>query len=303
MAAEYGLVVDAACDLPFDDLQGDRVRVLPLKARAGDAEWVDSRDASKMGAIYGEDAAESQGEVEFQVPSVPEICEWLEQEVVTSFDRVLVLSMSAARSPLFEHWERALFHGRSKFRRLRAANARLEDFDIQAVDSGALFTGQAVLACEAFDLIGRSEPPDLPGLVQALTRSRERLHGYFLPANADALTADANGRRGWFGSGRDRKPLLHCHQGVVETLDKTPDFDHALFKLLEIAGEQVKHINGQRSVHCSYAGDPAEIENRVPYVAFCDSAREHDVEVRLTRMNLTAGVTLGRGSFSVAFVG
>ena len=96
-----GLVVDSACDLPGEFLERERVELLPITVRIGDATQVDHRDEAQTLAFLESHIAERGASAE-TIPHTPEqIRDLFLERLVVDYDYVFCMTITGSRSPIF----------------------------------------------------------------------------------------------------------------------------------------------------------------------------------------------------------
>src|SRR5690606_3652078 len=97
-AMRIGLVVDSACDLPPDFFERERVEILPIPVRIGDATQVDHRDEAQTLAFLESHIAERGANAE-TIPYSPEqIRDLFLERLVVEYDYVFCMTIAGSRS-------------------------------------------------------------------------------------------------------------------------------------------------------------------------------------------------------------
>ena len=148
-----GIVVDATCDLPPDFLARHKVVVMPITLRFGDRLLEDARDPVATRLFY---AAQADGQKDDFAESTAFSPEQIEQlfleRLVVDYDYVFCLTITSARSPIYDHALQASRSILNKYRTSRRAAGLPDRFGLAVVNSRNMFAGQGVQAAEAIRL-------------------------------------------------------------------------------------------------------------------------------------------------------
>lgn len=303
-----GIVVDSACDLPRDFLAENDVHIMPITLRLGDLLIEDRRDPEETQVFYqrhldckSEDFAES-------IPySAAQIEHLFLERLVLDYDYVFCLTITSARSPIFENAVAASQSILGKYKAIRRAAGLPEAFGLSVLSTRNLFTGQAVPVAEAVRLIRQGGAPSDIGT--RLNHLIEHTHTYLVPANLFHIYKRAS-KKGdsslnWgsytLGSWLDVKPILHCHRDTTSTVGKVRGFEAAVRQLFEKAVLQIREGLDAPNICISYGGMPRDVECMPGYAELADVADGHAVRILISPMSKTAAVNVGPGALSLAF--
>lgn len=308
-----GLVVDASCDLPQDFLLKHRIPVLPIRIRLGEQSLVDRRVPQATQAFYREllpKVAPGDGSEPLQVA---EMQEWFLEELVTRYDQVICLTISAQRSAIFEHATQASFGLLQRYRERRAAAGVAGHFAMRVVDGRSIFAGSAVLAAEAVRLIGDGAHPNavrtrleqLAGQVCTFLVADDlghlRRRGFQKGARGGLLDRLRGAALG-LGSLLDVKPVISVQQGEDKPVALAPSFDNAAEKLL--AHARMRVLAGELlapQLCISFAGELSLVRDLPGFVELDAACTERGVTLQLAMLSPTGAINLGRGALSLAF--
>ena len=103
-----GIVVDSACDLPKSFIEENNIVVMPISVRVGDKTFVDRRDPQETWSFY---ASHLDTRSEDHAESIP----WAQQQIeelfldrmVLEYDHVFCLTITSARSLIYDHANKA----------------------------------------------------------------------------------------------------------------------------------------------------------------------------------------------------
>ncbi|MEE9142862.1 MAG: DegV family protein [Gammaproteobacteria bacterium] len=305
-----GIVVDSSCDLPRSFIDRFGVEVLPLTLRLGDEVFEDGRDPRATRGFYERFVSNRSIEAESIPFAAPEIRRYILDELVLKYDRLMILTSSSRLSPLFDNATKASFAIVKDLRQRRREAGIEGGFAARVIDTRSAFTGEATIAREAVRLLlENSVPfekvrPQLARLcphVRTYVVSRDLYYPYRRGRKHGMRTVGPLGYR--LGRYFDVKPVMEFHDGNMHRRATAVGYEAALERVFDIGREAI--LKGLRTplVAMSYAGDPADITPLQAYRVFSNYAESHEVELMLAVMSASAGVELGPGAFSLAFVG
>lgn len=305
-----GIVIDSACDLPHPYIEQHHLEILPINLRIGDELLIDERDPQETIAFYRRYTEEKAlVNSETRPFSVEQITRLFLDKLVLNYDRVLVVTIASSRSQIYENATKASFAILSgyKIRRQRAGIEGL--FALRVVDSKTLFTGEAVLVHEAVRLHEEEHVPfdKLRPAVEALT---EHVHAYLVPKDLYYVRerGRARGDRSvgllTYGIAKlaEITPILKAYRGDTFPVHKIMGYEAAIGRLFDIALAAIERGLMTRVVCMSYAGDPETIRQHPRYQPFVQAAQAQGIETLLSVMSTTAGINMGPGAFSLAYV-
>jgi len=304
-----GVVIDSACDLPQSYIQSHGIHIMPINLHFGYDTFRDVRDPEATQAFYRRYLAEKTLDAETAPFSVEPIQAMFLDELVLKYDRVLVITISQARSLIFANATEASFAVLKQYRERRQKAGMPGSFYLNVLDSKNMFTGQGVLVHEAIRLL-EQENLSFGALRNAVEQLSQQVYGYLVPEDLFYIRyrSSKKGEKtiGLFGyhlgSLLDIKPIIGFHRGESRVVAKERGFDHALIKLFEIARQAIDQGLATRIVNTSYAGDLDVIRRKRAFADFERYANAHGIEVLLSVMSTTAGVNVGPGSFALAYI-
>jgi len=304
-----GIVTDSACDLPRAYREQHGIRILPITLRFGSDYYRDVRDPEDTKAFYKRFIAEPDVDAETQPLTVDEVADIFLDELVLEYERVLVITVSSSRSPIFENTTKASFKILKGYRERRAKAGLEGPFALRVMDSQTLFTGEAVLVQEAVRLLEEEQVPfdQLRPMIEKLTR---HVYAYLVPNSLHHVYH--NGRKkgdksvSWLkfklGTMLDVKPVIQMYRGDTGPVASAKGFDAALKDVFGRARAEIDRGLRTRTVAMSFAGDPEVIRSRPDFKAFEAHADAAGVQTTLAVMSTTAGINVGPGAFSLAYI-
>ncbi len=304
----FGILVDAACDVPGAFIAANPVRVLPIPIRIGSRLIVDDRDEAATRQFYARVLAAGITDVESVPLTETEVEALFLERLVLDFDYVIGLTINARQSPVFERAQKASFQVLTKYKSVRAAAGVDGPFAVRLFDTGNVCAAQGVQVLELARLIRAGTP---------VTRTFRRLDeivpqtcAYVVPA--DLRYAHARARRSGAGSvgqlghawGRalDLKPIMRCQRGETRAVGKVRGFTAAADRVFANVTREIERGLVAPFVNLSCGGDWTGITRRSAYQAMARAASARGVDVHWSHLSMTAGVDLGPGALTVGIV-
>ena len=303
-----GIVVDSACDLPKSFIEEHNIVVMPISVRVGEQTFVDRRDPQATWSFY---ASHLDTRKEDHAESIP----WTQQQIeelfldklVLEYDHVFCLTITSARSLIYDHANKASLNiiGRYKERRRQAGLSG--PFSVGVINSRTMFTGQAVQAAEVVRLIREGGTPSQIG--SRIRQLTEETYAFLMPADLFHVYKRAS-KRGdksinWgtytVGQMLDVKPILCSHRDQTGPVGKVRGFDTGVEKLFRNTADQIRKGLKAPQVCISYGGDPEQVRSMPGYEELDRTAREKGVDIMASVMSMTAAVNVGSGALSVAY--
>jgi fatty acid-binding protein DegV len=225
---------------------------------------------------------------------------------VLDYDHVFCLTITGARSPIYENAQAAAPRILARSKAKRAAAGIAEAFGLYVLSSRNMFTGQGVLAAEAVRLIRAGGTPAAIGM--RLHALAEQIHTYLVPADLFHIYKRAS-KKGdtslsWgaytLGQMLDMKPILRCHLDQTGPVAKVRGFEAGVERLFASAERQVRA--GLKSPHIcvSYGGEAETVESLPGFAALRQTAKQHGVSLLVSMMSKTAAINVGPGAVSLA---
>lgn len=303
------VVTDATCDLPREYIDANNMLLLPIAIRAGDAVLNDDRRTDSTLAFY-RDHLSDKGVMAETVPwDVEQIRQFFLQQVVTSCDHSLCLTVTASRSPIFESATQASLNLLRDYKQARVQAGRSGPFAMRVLDSGNMFAGQGVLAAEAARMIADGmHAADLRKAVQGLI---PKTWAYLIPSDLYYVRARAKKKgdksvsfaKYALGTALNIRPILRCNQGETEAVaSQRGGFESAAQRLLEAATARVRAgVLGHYA--CISYGGPLEDLTKLPgYAGFANAVSAAGLELISSLMSMTACVNVGEGALSIGLL-
>lgn len=306
---KIGIVIDSACDLPQRYIERHGLEIMPISLVMKDERLRDTRNMEQTMGFYRRYLKDKDLDVETAPLTIKEIQDLFLDELVLKYDRLLVLTVSSARSPIFENATEASYQILNEYKARREKAGISGSFALRVLDSKTMFTGEAVLVHEAVRLVEEENLPfdELRPRIEALTQD---VKAYLVPDDLYYVRnrARKKGDRSvgflayHVGQMMDVKPILRGYKNETAAVDKVSGFNNAVEKMMNMAREEILHGLQSKVVCMSYAGNPRVIRETQMYKGFVEFCQENDVEPMLSIMSTTAAVNMGPGAFSLAFI-
>lgn len=302
-----GLAIDASCDVPQGFLQEHGVTVMPITVRVDRETFLDDRSPAEIQRFIDRKLGDRGHSAETEPCSVEEIQKLFLDKLVLEQDCVFCLTVTATRSPINDHANRASFAVLKHYREAREKAGMTGQFLMRVIDTRNLFAGTGPAIVEAARLIRAGETHQ--AIRERATYIANHSYGYMLPRDLYYLRARAKkkGDRsvGLFsavlGSALDIKPLLQAHRGETAPVGKVRGFEHGAETLLGYAAQRVRAGLLAPAMCVSYGGDLAELDRLPGYAALRSVCAEHGVDLLEAPMSITGMVNVGEGALTVGF--
>lgn len=302
-----GLVVDSACDLPGEFFERERIEVLPITVRIGDAIQADHRDEAQTLAFLESHIAERGASAE-TIPYTPEqIRDLFLERLVVDYDYVFCMTITGSRSPIFANAQKASYMILNDYKAPRVAAGNTTPFALRVIDTQNLFCAQGLLPVEAARLRAAGEQP-----LRIRTRLEElasNTYGYLVPRDLYYIRnrTRAKGDRSVslfsaaLGTALDIKPVLRGFRGETGPVAKIKGFEAAAEKLFDFSVRRVQAGLLTPTLTLCYGGQLDEMRALPGYERVRNACADQNVEVFESVMSTTGMVNVGRGAVVVGF--
>ena len=305
---KIGIVICSSADLPHSFIEANDLNIMPISLIFEDGEFIDKRDSAATQEFYKKYLLNKDMHAETAPFTIEQIKNWFLDELILKYDRVLVLSLTSTRSPIYSNATEASFAILRGYRQKRRDAGITGSFSLRVLDTKSLFTGEAIIAHEAVRLL-KEENISFDKLRPRIEELSKHVYGFLVPNDLYYLRNVAR-KKGDNSLGAVKyllaktlniKPIMCAHQGNTYAHDKGKGFDETVTKLFEQTKTAID--NGLRVplICMSYAGNPTEITSRPDYLDFAKYAEKNDIQLTMAVMSTTAGVNLGPGAFSVGY--
>ncbi len=303
-----GLAIDAACDVSQAFLQQNNIVVMPITVRVDGEVFMDSREPADTQRFIERRLGNRSHSAETEPCPAEDVEKLFLEKLVLEQDCVFCLTITATRSTINEHVNRASFGILKSYRQVREKAGVPGPFMMRVVDTRNVFAGAAPAIYEASRMIRAHEPP--AAFRERLTYIANNSYGYMLPRDLFYLRARAMKKRNdrsvslfsaMLGSALDIKPLLRCYQGETGPVGKVRGFEHGAETLFKYAVQRVRAGLLVPMLCVSYGGDLAVLPNLPGYAALRTACEECGVELMEAPMSITGMVNVGEGAVVLGF--
>lgn len=302
-----GLVVDSGCDLPIEFIRAHGITILPITVRSDLISFEDNRDPDATLRFFREQLGDRAHDAESEPLGVQQVHDLFLRELVTRYDAVIVLTITASRSKIYENTLQASYAILKDYRPIRKAAGFDTPFQMRVIDSQTLFAGQVPSAWEAARMIDAGI-----GAAQIRERMEQVVndsYGYFLPRDLYYLRARAQKRGdrsvGWvsaaLGSALDIKPIIRGWRKQTEPVGKVRGFENGAEVLFQHAADRVRAGLLVPVVALSYGGELDSMRSLPGYANLRDTCFECGVQLTESVMSMTAMVNVGAEGLTVGF--
>ncbi|MFP1682964.1 DegV family protein [Alloalcanivorax sp. C16-1] len=308
-----GIVVDSTCDLPEGYFRDHNIRILPISVRLGDELLVDKRDSTDTARFY-RDQLDSKGRDAESIPfSVDQIRSVFLDELVLDYDLVFCITVSGKRSQIFDNATQASFSILKEYQKVRAEAGVPGPFSMRVIDSKTLFSGTAVLVCEAVELIRSGANRNAIRL--NMDQMIPHICGYMVPEDLGyvrdrgfkkgerkRLSDSMRGLALTVGSALSMHPIIRIHGGEENPATVNRSYEKSVRRLFEHVAARIRggHLIS-RHVCLSYAGDIERVPAMPGYADLKVAAEERGVRLLISTMSPTGAINVGAGCLFVAY--
>jgi DegV family protein with EDD domain len=302
-----GLAIDAACDLSQAFLQKHDIAVMPITVRVDSEVFKDDRKPAEIQRFIDRRLGSRSHSAETEPCPVEEVQKLFLEKLVLEQDCVFCLTITATRSPINEHVNRASFAILKNYRQVREQAGVPGPFMMRVIDTRNIFAGAASVVYEAARLIAADEPPAT--IRERLTHIANHTYGYMLPRDLYYLRARAKKKNdrsvglvsAMLGSALDIKPILRCFRGETGPVGKVRGFEQGAEALFGYAAQRVRAGLLVPLVCASYGGDLAVLSHLPGYAELRQACEECGVELMEAPMSITGMVNVGEGAVTIGF--
>jgi DegV family protein with EDD domain len=302
-----GLAIDAACDLSQAFLQKHDIAVMPITVRVNSEVFMDDRKPAEIQRFIDRRLGSRSHSAETEPCPVEEVQKLFLEKLVLEQDCVFCLTITATRSPINEHVNKASFGILKNYRQVREQAGVAGPFMMRVVDTRNIFAGAAPVIYEAARLIAADEPPAT--IRERLTHLANHTYGYMLPRDLYYLRARAKKKNdrsvglvsAMLGSALDIKPILRCFRGETGPVGKVRGFEQGAEALFGYAAQRVRAGLLVPLVCASYGGDLAVLSHLTGYAELRAACEECGVELMEAPMSITGMVNVGEGAVTIGF--
>ena len=300
-----GLAVDASCDLPQAFLQQHNIVVMPIAVKVDDETFLDERNPAEIRRFLDRQLGSRSHSAETEPCSVRQIENLFLERLVLEQDCVFCLTITATRSPIFDHVNRASFAILKSYREVRKQAGVPGPFMMRVIDTRNLFAAEGPATIEAARMIAADETP--AAIRERLLHVANNTYGYMLPRDLYYLRARAKKKNdrsvglvsAMLGSALDIKPILRCFRGETGPVGKARGFEQGAQQLFDYAAARVRAGLIVPVVCVSYGGYLAVLPSLPGYDRLRAACEESGVALLEAPMSITGMVNVGEGAVTL----
>ncbi|HSN38984.1 MAG TPA: DegV family protein, partial [Burkholderiales bacterium] len=280
-----GLSIDAACDVSQAFLEQHNIAVMPITVRVDSETFMDDRSPGELQRFIERRLGSRSHSAETEPCPIEEIRKLFLERLVLEQDCVFCLTITATRSPINEHVNKASFAILKNYRQVREQARVPGPFMMRVIDTRNIFAGAAPAIYAASRMIAAGEPP--AAIRERLLHIADHSYGYMLPRDLYYLRARAKKKNdrsvslvtAMLGSALDIKPILRCFRGETGPVGKVRGFEQGAEALFQYAARRVRDGLLVPVVCVSYGGDLAVLTALPGYVGLREACAECGVEL------------------------
>ncbi|MEO7052951.1 MAG: DegV family protein [Rhodanobacter sp.] len=300
-----GLSIDAACDVSQAFLEQHNIAVMPITVKVDSETFLDDRSPGELQRFIDRRLGSRSHSAETEPCPVEEVRKLFLEKLVLEQDCVFCLTMTATRSPINEHVNKASFAILKNYRHVREQAHVPGPFMMRVVDTRNIFAGAAPAIYEANRMISAGEPPAT--IRERLLHIADHSYGYMLPRDLYYIRARAKKKNdrsvslftAMLGSALDIKPILRCFRGETGPVGKVRGFEQGAQALFKYAARRVRSGLLVPIVCVSYGGDLAVLTQLPGYAGLREACGECGVELMEAPMSITGMVNVGEGAVTL----
>ena len=303
---KIGIVVDSSCDLPKAYLDAFKINVIPMSIKEENVVIQDQRD--EQSAInFNSQLKNNKTFYDAQSPTKEEIKKFFLEKLVVQYDYVLFITACSYRSKTYDNAIAATNSILHDYKKIREEAGVTGAFQFRVIDSQTVSVGQAIVVAEVVKQL-KSGANALEATKTALKIAKQT-QSYILPSDLYYLYEQAK-RKGetsmnlveyTLASALNIKPILLSHAGTTSVVSKPKGFEEGTKKLFDFVCEEIKSGLSSNHIALSFVGSKSKIKGFLGFDNFLKVAKEHGIELLVSKMSMTAIVNVGPDSFSIAF--
>ncbi|MDX1458744.1 MAG: DegV family protein [Marinobacter sp.] len=301
-----GLIVDSACDLPFEFSRKHDLFVLPVTAHIDQQTYIDDHDPVRTQEFYQSGLLQKGHHAETEAFSTQQIHDLFMEKIVTQFDVAICETVTRSRSLIYQNASQAMNSVMANYQEAREAAGRSGKFSMRVVDSKQIFAGQGLLAAHTLRLINQKLSKNaLRHEVEALT---DKIYTCVIPRDLHYIRERAR-RRGdksvsalvaFLGKTLNITPVIFGQGAEGQPVAKTRKFEVAVEKVMNYAIGRVEAGVLTPFVSLSCGMTWTEIEELPGLNRLRDACERNGVELLLSQMGITSSIYIGPGSLCLA---
>lgn len=301
-----GLIVDSACDLPYEFSRKHGLFILPVTAVIDGETYIDEHNPVRTQEFYQSGLLEKGRQAETQAFTTEQIHDLFLEKIVPQFDVAICETVTRSRSLIFQNASEAMNSVMANHEQARAASGREGKFSMRVIDSKQIFAGQGLLAAHTLRLIDQKLSKN--ALRNEVERFSDQIYTCIIPRDLHYIRERAR-RRGdktvsavaaFMGKALNITPVIFGQGAEGEPVAKTRSFDMAVEKVMNYATARVEAglLTPYVSLSCGLTW--TEIEELPGLNQLRNACERNGIELLLSQMGITSSIYVGPGSLCLA---
>jgi len=241
-----GLIVDSACDLPYEFSRKHDLFILPVTAVIDGETYIDEHDPVRTQEFYQSGLLKKGHHAETRAFSSEQIHSLFMEKIVTQFDVAFCETVARSRSLIYDNATEAMNTVMANYDKARSAAGREGKFSMRVIDTNQIFAGQGLLAAHTLKLIEKKLSKN--ALRHEVETFSESIFTCVIPRDLHYIRERAR-RRGdksvsalvaFLGKALNITPVLFGKGAEAQPVAKTRSFDVAVEKVMNYAAARVE---------------------------------------------------------------
>lgn len=301
-----GLIVDSACDLPYEFSRKHDLFILPVTAVIDGETYIDEHDPVRTQEFYQSGLLKKGHHAETRAYSPEQIHNLFMEKIVTQFDVAFCETVARSRSLIYDNATEAMNSVMANYDKTRSMAGREGKFSMRVIDTNQIFAGQGLLAAHTLKLIEKKLSKN--ALRHEVETFSKNIFTCVIPRDLHYIRERAR-RRGdksvsalvaFLGKALNITPVLFGKGAEAQPVAKTRSFDVAVEKGMNYAAARVEAglLTPYVSLSCGLTW--TEIEDLPGLNRLRDACERNGVELLLSQMGITSSIYVGPGSLCLA---
>ncbi|MBO6850812.1 MAG: DegV family protein [Marinobacter sp.] len=301
-----GLIVDSACDLPYEFTRKHDLFILPVTAVIDGQTYTDDHDPVRTQEFYQSGLLQKGHQAETRAFSAEQIHDLFMEQIVTQFDVAICETVARSRSLVYQNATEAMNSVMSHYQEARKASGREGKFAMRVIDSKQIFAGQGLLAAHTLKLINQKVSKN--ALRHEVETFTDKIYTCVIPRDLHYIRERARSRGdksvsalvAFLGKALNITPVIFGQGAEGKPAVKTRSFAMAAEKVLNYAAGRVDAglLTPYVSLSCGLTW--TEIEDLPGLNRLRDACERNGVELLLSQMGITSSIYIGPGSLCLS---
>lgn len=301
-----GLIVDSACDIPYEFSREHGLFVLPVTAHIDNQTYIDTHDPKLTREFYDQGLLQKGHHAETEAFSTKQIHDLFMERIVDQYDVAICETVTRSRSMIYDNASDAMDTVLAEYRRRRDAAGDTGNFSMRVVDSKQIFAGQGLLAAHTTRLMQQNLHKN--ALRHEIDNFTDKIYSVVIPRDLHYIRERAR-RRGdnsvsglvaFLGKALSVTPVIFGKGAEGKPATKTRGFEPAVEKVMNYAVGRIEAGLLTPYVSLSCGMNWEEIEQLPGLDRLRDACKANGVELLLSQMGITSTIYIGPGSLCLA---